>query len=284
MNDPRGLFRRAVDRFVQGACLVTACAAGACAADPKQMMPGDGGGGAGAGLDCTMNVSRNDNTISDFESGTGAVLPSGGRNGAWYAYNDQTATCVEDPPPGAMNTPAARLDSPRCGSVYALRMKGTGCGTWGAGIGTDLAAPLPPDGGATDGGAPVGVVAVKHPYDLRGYRAISFWGRVGAGSTTAVRIKLPMGIDTKVADGGRCQLSEVGTDKCSNDWGRQLTFTAEWKMFSVALTNDPISGLSTETWGKQFPLDLSDVVAIQFQVGTASAFDVWIDDVNLTPP
>jgi hypothetical protein len=35
--------------------------------------------------------------------------------------------------------------------------------------------------------------------------------------------------------------------------------------------------------GKIYPLDLTDIVAIQFQVGAGSPFDIWIDDVRLTP-
>jgi hypothetical protein len=256
-------------------CLGAALGVGACAADSKAA--GGGGGKAGVGPDCSENVPLSDDTISDFESGSGAVLPAGGRNGAWYAYNDRGASCVEDPAQGAGSAPAAMLEAPRCGSTAAFRMRGMGCSVWGAGIGTDLAAPAPTDGGADAGsGAP----AAKVAYDLGAFRAISFWGRIGAGTTSAVRFKIPMLADTKVADGGVCQLSETGTDKCSDDWGRVLALTTDWKLYTVPLVDSTI-GLSTEGWGKKFPLDLGDVTAIQFQVAANTTFDVWIDDVNL---
>jgi len=248
---------------------------GACAAGPKA---GDGGGGPGAGLDCSENLPLGSDTISDFESGSGVVLPWDGRRGGWYAYNDRSATCVEDPAPGAPDPASAPLETPRCGSTAAFRARGMGCSTWGAGVGADLAAPAPVDGAAGSGSAPTR----KITYDLSGFRAISFWGRVGAGATGAVRFKLPMLADTKIVDGGLCQLSEIGTDKCSDDWGRPLIFSTAWKLFTVPLVDDSGTGLSTEGWGKQFPLDLTNVVAIQFQVAANTTFDVWIDDVNLT--
>lgn len=259
-------------------CAAAALGGAACAAD-HAAPPNDGGGGNPAtAVDCTPNLTGSDNLISDFEDGTGAVVRASGRNGAWYGYNDQSATCVEDPAQGAMNVPATALETPRCGSHFAFRMKGDGCTTWGAGIGTDLAAPLPSDGGAPDAGA----APRKNRYDLSGYQAITFWGRAGAGSTRIVHFKLPMLADTKIADGGSCSLPEIGTDKCSDDWGRFLTFTTSWNMYTIPLADGP-SGLSTETWGKTFPLDLTDIVAIQFQVGAGSPFDIWIDDVRLTP-
>jgi hypothetical protein len=268
---------------VQRVCLLAAMGAGACAADPNGT-PSDGGGGAA--VDCSGNLPLGDDTISDFESGTASVLPSGGRNGAWYGYNDQTSSCVEDPAPGAANLPATLLEAPRCGSTSAFRMKGMGCAMWGAGIGTDLAAPRPPDGGSdggndAGGGTDGGSTRLKTPYDLSPFRAISFWGRVGAGSTGTIRFKIPMLADTKAVDGGLCQLSETGTDKCSDDWGKILTFTTAWKQFIVPLIDDAGTGLSPEGWGKRFPLDLTDVTAIQFQVGGSTTFDVWLDDVNL---
>jgi hypothetical protein len=270
---------RFVNKPIRWGGLLWALEAGACSVGPQGNAP-DTGGGAGAGLDCSENLPTGDDTISDFESGSGAVRPSGGRNGAWYAYNDQSATCVEDPAQGTANAPATMLEAARCGSTSAFRMQGMACSTWGAGMGTDLAAPPPPDGGS-DGGAGAAGTARKNTYDLSAFRAISFWGRVGAGSIGAVRFKLPMLIDTKIADGGLCQLSETGTDKCSDDWGRALTFTTTWRLFSVPLADDPTSGLATEGWGKKFPLDLTNVTAIQLQVGAGTTFDVWIDDVNL---
>jgi hypothetical protein len=228
------------------------------------------------------------NTISDFEDGTGSVLQAGNppRNGGWYAYNDGTATCMEMPMAHTNGPiPAAMIENGgHCGSKYGFEFSGSGCSF--AGIGTDLAAPIPDPDASTDPDAGSTAVALKTPYDLSAFKQIKFWGRLGAGALPAgksqlVQFKLPMQVDTKVEDGGTCV--EMETAKCSASYGQFMTFTSNWKLYTVDLTPGTKTGISQESWGKVFPWDPTNVVSIQFQAANNATFDIWIDDVNLVP-
>jgi hypothetical protein len=272
---------------------------------------GGGGGGAGgsggAGAACTSNDGGVDpNMISNFEDGLGSVLQIGTppRNGAWYAYNDYTPTCEETPMaapqcPDAATTPGptthATLNDPTvkggaCNSTYALEFFGSGC-TMFQGVGTDLNTPLPP---VVDGSAepvlptcPGGVVTqpLKVPYDVSGYKAITFWGRTGKMSIPSnqmVQFKMPMLDDTKTTDGGICVDST--SNKCSASFGKFLAFTGAWQQFTLNFGAKGSPGdLSQESWGAVFTWDPTRVVSIQFQPAADSTFDVWIDDVAFVP-
>jgi len=240
--------------------------------------------------------TTDDNTISDFEDGKARILQFGNRNGGWYPYND-IADAEFSPDPSCMETPmvnrcateapdATTIPGGRCGSTYAFRFFGSGCKGY-AGVGTDLAAPLLPDGGTdpsaaicADGGIPG--VAHKTPYDLTAYKAISFWGRMGDTAVPKgqqIQFKVPMLVDTKVEDGGDCDKSLV---KCSASYGRFLAFTQNWKEYTINLDpNDKANGISQEAWGKTFTWDPTNVTSIQFQAGGGATYDVWIDDIRL---
>jgi predicted small secreted protein len=229
---------------------------------------GSGGGGSGAGgtgsavtVDCTADPGSTPNDISDFEDGAGSVLPNDDRNGGWYTYVDPTATCMVTPMPKA-TAGAGEIAGMRCASGYAMHFTGTGCTTWGAGVGTDLKAPA-----ATDGGTSAGP---KVPYDVSGYTGISFWVRADKGA--AMRFKMPMTDETKVEDGGACV--ESATNKCSDNFGVNVPLTKNWVKKTVMF-----SMMKQEAWGKAFTWNPAHVTSIQFQVPASAAFDVWIDDV-----
>jgi hypothetical protein len=242
-------------------------------------------------------VPPDQNTLATFEDGFGSVLQQGTppRNGGFYAYNDGAMGCVETPAAGAAMPAATAIEGGgRCGSQYGFRFFGNSCGY--AGVGTDLAAPLPADGGAAAGdaaaagSADAGTVAQKIPYDLRGYRQIKFWGRLGATAkpiNQPVQLKLPMLIDTKIQDGGLCV--EMTTAKCSASYGRFLSFGTAWQLFTVDLIPrapgacEVTTGICQEAWGKVFTWDPGNVVSIQFQAAPGSTFDIWIDDIELVP-
>ena len=221
-------------------------------------------GTTGATVDCTMDPGASDNDISNFEDGTGSVLPNGGRNGGWYSYIDTATTCKVMPAPGGM-AGAAEIPGGRCASLFAMHFSGMGCSVFGAGVGTDLAAPA----SAADAGAPATSVA-KTPYDVSGYTGISFWSRADKG--TSMRFKMPMTDDTKTTDGGNCVDST--TSKCSDDFGANIALTAKWIKHTVLFTT-----MKQEGWGKTFTWTPGHVTSIQFQVPVAPSFDVWIDDV-----
>ena len=225
---------------------------------------GAGTGATGATVDCTMDTGTSDDTISDFEDGSGSVLPNGGRNGGWYSYVDTATTCMVMPPPNGTAT-AAEIPGGRCQSMFAMHFSGMGCSVFGAGVGTDLAAPV----AAADAGATTS--AAKTPYDVSAYTGISFWTRADKGSS--VRFKMPMTDDTKTTDGGTCVDST--TAKCSDDFGANIALTKNWVKHTVMF-----SKMAQEGWGKTFAWTPGHVTSIQFQIPIVAAFDIWIDDVS----
>jgi hypothetical protein len=265
--------------FLSLAFAIPALAAVACGGGSSSATPGTGGstggggssGGSSGTVDCTMDTGTSMDTISDFEDGSGTVLPNQMRNGGWYAYNDASPTCVESPM-GMSSAGAEAVTPARCMSTYALHVKGMGCSLWGAGVGTDFAAPPPPDGGAVDAG---GATAAKTPYDVSMFAGVQFWGKIEAGSTASVRVKVPMTDDTKIVDGGNCMLTETGTDKCSDDWGSKVALTTSWKLYKL-----PFASMMQEGWGKKFDFNKAHVTSVQFQVAAKTTFDFWIDDVS----
>ena len=136
-----------------------------------------------------------------------------------------------------------------------------GCIDFGAGVGTDLAAPAAADGGTT---------GAKVPYDVSTYKGIIFWSRSDKGSS--MRFKMPMTDETKTTDGGDCV--ESTTTKCSDDFGANIALTKNWIKHTVMF-----STLTQEKWGKPFTWNPAHVTSIQFQVPKGTGFDVWIDDV-----
>jgi hypothetical protein len=259
--------------------LLAACGGGASmGAGPGTIDVGVGGastGGAtgaagttGAGaVDCTMDQGTTPDTISDFEDGTGSVLVSEMRNGGWYSYIDPTATCTVMPPPNGTAT-AAPIPGGRCMSMFAMHFTGMGCTTWGAGVGTDLAA----SAAAGDAGAAT-TTAMKVPYDVSGFTGVSFWSRADTG--TSMLFKMPMTDETAVADGGKCTESTATSTDCSDDYGSNIALTSKWVKHTVMFSKMAQAG-----WGKVFPWTPADVTSIQFQVPKAPSFDVWIDDVS----
>jgi hypothetical protein len=225
---------------------------------------GTAGTGSGATVDCTMDMGTTDLTISDFEDGSGSVLPNGGRNGGWYSYVDTAPTCMVMPPPNGSAT-AAQIPGGRCQSMFAMHFTGMGCSVFGAGVGTDLAAPAAGDGGTTT------ATAAKTPYDVSAYTGVSFWVRADKGSS--IRFKMPMTDDTKTTDGGNCV--DSATAKCSDDFGSNIALTKNWVKKTVLF-----SAMKQEGWGKKFTWTPAHVTSIQFQVPVVASFDVWIDDVS----
>jgi hypothetical protein len=269
-----------------------------CSSSPAGPPSNGGGGSGGTAATCpvvdTVDGSPvvDPNMISNFEDGMGSVLQQGNppRNGGWYAYNDGLTGCMETPAAapagGTAPEPAATLieNGGRCGSLYAFRFFGSGCTSF-AGAGTDLAAPLPTDGGTADAGTGT---ALKTPYDVSAFKAVQFYGRLGTTAMPStkqqVQFKLPMTLDTKTTDGGLCLDSP--TNKCSASYGNFFNFTSQWQLFTLML--DPTFkgtgntlGIQQETWGAVFPWTPTDVTSIQVQaVASNPAFDIWVDDIS----
>src|SRR5690606_22911079 len=186
--------------------------------------------------------------IDDFEDGDGAIVEHEGRRGAWLTYNDGSSGGAQSPAPGFSLVPAM----PGRDSASAARMTGSGCTSWGAGIGVDL---------NHDGSS-------KLPYDATAYAGITFWAR----ASTATNIRFNIADANTDPDGGVCS-------NCFDHFGVNLTVGPGWQRYTFAW-----SQLQQEGWGEARPrLDVAQLFALHFQVRPNQSFDLWLDDVAFLP-
>jgi hypothetical protein len=183
-----------------------------------------------------------------------------GRGGGFYMFNDGTGT--QKPAPGALPDATKMM---RCDSTYALCMSGTGFKTWGAGMGTDLG----PTAKAGDGGT-----GAKTAYDASQYKGVSFWAKANGSSNVPIRLSIK---DKNTApEGGVCDAKVTsGATACNDDWGKALSFTPDWKPYTLLFADMRQSG-----WGAAYPsFDVKNAYSIQLQVSQGIDFDLCIDDV-----
>jgi hypothetical protein len=174
---------------------------------------------------------------------------------------------------GAMFTASTIPNGGRClQSAFALETKGMGCATWGAGIGADLAQPV------VEAGTYMGK---KVPYDITPYTTLVFWARTESGKAIDLRVKIPMTDETKTVDGGDCDEAVVGMNKCSDDFGKAVALTANWKKYTIKLDTQANGGdLTQEGWGQAFTWNKAHVTSIQLQNKASDDFDFWVDDFS----
>ncbi|HEX4449037.1 MAG TPA: carbohydrate binding domain-containing protein [Polyangiaceae bacterium] len=193
-----------------------------------------------------------DFTIDDAEDGNNQILLQGGRKGYWYTFVDKAGSTLS-PPAGTkfIMSSGGPKDSHKAARMIG-KVSSNGDPLF-AGMGFSLTDP-------------------KGAYDASTYTGVSFYAKVGAGSTKAVRLKVP-DVDTDPV-GKRCT-------ECFNDFGADLTLTEQWKKYTV-----PFATMKQmEGWGSPSPssIDKSKVYGLQWQVAAQGAnYDVWIDDVQFT--
>jgi hypothetical protein len=237
----------------------------------------DGGNdGVGGGM-LPGDVQPGD-LLSDFDEGQAVILSLGSpaRNGYWYAYNDASAGCLQSPAHGDRyypSAPAAPPPGPSGGR--ALHANWNQCSTWGAGVGADFSAPIT-DGGITPG-------QQRTPYDLQSFTGVAFWAMASAGTDPSVRLKMVMRASTQIQDGGTCDESVIGADRCGDEWGEPFMLPTDgtWKAVTVRFSD---ATFKPEGWGQPFAWNPADVLGIQFQstmAGKAGLYDFWIDDIYL---
>jgi endoglucanase len=228
------------------ACLTFACGGGssgsAGAASPS------GGGSVATGKACPP-----DYTIDDMEDHQkNQLMVQNGRNGYWYTFLDKQGTTITPPAghtfimsPGGAN-----------GSTTAAHMMGKVSGSGDpvyAGMGFSFTNP-------------------KGQYDASAYSGVSFYAKVGPGSSKNVRLKVP-DVNTD-PDGKVCT-------ECFNDFGTDLSLTENWQQYTV-----PFAQMGQmDGWGSPTKpaIDKSKLYGMQFQVNQAgSSFDIWVDDVTFT--
>ncbi|MGK3960662.1 carbohydrate binding domain-containing protein [Sorangium sp. So ce118] len=196
--------------------------------------------------------------IDDMEDNDNAILAEGGRVGYWYTFNDGTAAAKQNPPPdpeGTGETPftMTELAPARGQSTTAVRSWGSGFEEWGAGFGFDLNSPE----------------GAKAAYDASAYTGITFWAKVGAGSIKSATVM--------ISDPGTDQEGGVCTDECDK-WQKTLPLTEEWQQFTIPFVELKQGGWGTPAGTEQ--IDATQLYSIQFQVGVAPEFDVYIDDLG----
>jgi hypothetical protein len=238
---------------------------------------GSGAGGRGGAAGAPGGITLDpDNLLSDFEDPGAATIVQAGtprRNGFWYSYDDQSSTCKQAPPVGAAYVGAVPPMPSPVGGGLALHAVWNACSAWGAGVGADLAQPL------TDGGFYTGP---RIPYDLTSYAGITFWVRSASTGDGRLRVKLPMTDETEIANGGNCDPTKVGLNRCSDDWGSVFTAPADGTWQQIVVPFSDAARFRQEGWGEPFPWTPSHVISIQIQSSDiGGAYDFWIDDVYL---
>jgi hypothetical protein len=251
-----------------GVALAAGCGGGSQAPDG-----GAGGGGGGTPPDVVDPADM----LSDFEQGRAIVLPLGdpARNGVWYSYNDDSAGCLQSPAHGGSYFASAPAEpAPGVSRGRALHVNFNQCSSWGAGVGTDFNSP-PSDGGAVP-------ARPRTTYDLTAYSGVTFWAMASLGTDTTVRLKMVMRASTQIQDGGTCDESMLGPDRCGDEWGAPFTLPGDgtWKAVTVKFS-DP--SFKQESWGNPFAWNPADVLGVQFQSVRehTGLYDFWIDDIYL---
>jgi hypothetical protein len=197
----------------------------------------------------TNNSKEVPGSIDTMEDGDGVILKQEGRIGGWGAWNDGTCSS-QTPMPYSSVTPEA-IPGGRGDSIKAIHMFADGCTFWGASIGFELNKP----GGTT------------LTYDASKFSGVTFW----ALGTGAFRFNLFEVSTAEAIDGGIC------TSKCNDHHGRDLNLTQSWTQYYV-----PFSQISQQGWGAQAPLNLRQLLKIEFRVfNKEGRSDLWIDDIAL---
>jgi hypothetical protein len=236
------------------------------------LMPNGGGGTGGS----AGRIWEEYPLVSDFEDLQRATVVQTGeppRNGYWYAFNDGSAGCVQRPSAGAVYVgDIPPTPSPSATPAVALHADWQGCNVWGAGIGADFAVPFT---------SAITYSGPKVAYDVTRLTGDTFWAMAAPCSEVVLRVRFPMRANTRIQDGGLCDESIVGADRCGDEWGEQITLAANgtWKQFVVRFSD---VGFAQAGWGVAVPWKPADVTGIQIQAnGLGDRYDFWLDDVYL---
>jgi len=187
-------------------------------------------------------IEVDDGLIDDFEDGDGALPQIGGRNGAWFTFNDGSGT--QTPAPNSPVVPEVVDEA----QGFALRTEGSDFSIWGAGLGAGLRFA---DTGFTEAYDASGYVGVRFKYISA--RDVRF-----EVETTAT-IPVPNGTCT-----GSCFDSHGVTLPPSPDW---RTFEVSWAALTQRGFGDPAAFTPTE-------------VHLLKWVFAPDSFDFVVDDVE----
>jgi hypothetical protein len=193
-----------------------------------------------------------ENMIDDLDDGDSVLLPSGGRAGAWYTYNDMTVTGQQSP---AMGSPFMPSPGGANGSAYAATTSGSGFTVWGAGMGFDLNVQM----------------SVKHTYDASAFHGVELTARGSGPVRAAIMIQGVISSDV----GGSCAPSTAPGEKCDDGHGSVLFLTDTWTVYKL-----PFDEIRQAGWGKPVVFDATTIMSIQFNVDKNLTFDFAIDNIG----
>ncbi|MEM7160071.1 MAG: hypothetical protein AAF799_44955 [Myxococcota bacterium] len=224
---------------------------------------GSGTGGDDANADGSGGEEPEDqvtiepaNMVDDLEDGDDVITDSGGRVGAWFTYNDESA--------GGTQTPTGEFTPAQGGaggSAFSASMSGSGFSEWGAGMGFDLNNPGDDSGGA----------GVKNPWDASGFTGVAFRAR----GNVPVRVALVTQAIVSEEFGGNCTPSEEEGMMCDDAHGQTFALNDTWTQYVV-----PFSSAQQGGWGLPADFDPATMTSIQFDVGADLDFEIYIDDIG----
>jgi len=192
--------------------------------------------------------------ISDGEANNNQVNTIKGRGGYWYTFVDTNGSTIT-PTAGSQGGTFAMSPGGANGTKYAAHMSGQVGG-----------------GDTVYAGMAFNFVDPKGTYDATAYKGISFWAKIGPGSTPNVRLKVP---DTNTDPEGKvCK-------ECFNDFGMDLHLTEQWTQYVVPY----MAMTQLKGWGSPHTpgVDSSQIYGVQWQVNDKGApYDVWVDEIQFT--
>ena len=228
---------------------------GAAAGNPAGGAAGSAQAGAAGAAGAPVVLTQE--LISNMESGT-AIDDVNGRNGDFYAGNDQTAGGTQFPGSPFVMSAIPKTDPRYPTSKMAAMTNGMGFTNWGENIGFNLDL--------------VNSSTNKHPlYDASGYCGLHFFAKVGdlpATPNAYLRV-----IDKySHPDGGVCGL---GGMPCYQYYQKLYNFSSTWTEVSVLFTDLTCAGSCIMP-----ALDTAHVIAIEFGLAPSSKFELWFDDIS----
>jgi len=198
--------------------------------------------------------------IDDFEDQDAFILRLSMRNGPWYGVADATATGTMGPTMTIGPLATADLRPGGTGTA-ALHLAATGFADWGAGVGADM----------------VNQMGKKAPYDMSAYTAIRFYGKIGSGSTSTVKVLFPNVYSD--ADGAKC-VDTDSTKRCGDHLFKSVSgLKTAWDLYEVKFSDLAQQGFGLPQTG----FDPTGVYSVQFTLANKLPIDLWIDDVTFVP-
>ena len=170
--------------------------------------------------------------------------------------------CVASQNPSLFDKPlpAEAIAGGRCGSRFALHVRG---------------------GPFVDGGGSVGFTFAG-PFDASGFDGIAFWARRGPLGRNALRIEVSERHTEQKYDKGdgkpicEPEVTDDDTSRGCDKFGGYAVTSDDWRPFLL-----PFAELRQAGWGLQAPfLDVWGLMSLSFRYD-AGDWDFWIDDVAL---